>query len=160
VVGIGAVMDTFKIDNFCRANPGAEFPQFTHLTSAECTQLRATIAEHIGLDQQTDSLVLVESLWAAAEFVPVIDADNGFDLRRLISSRGLKSGTDVLVNWHRFDNIDRFALSDLSKCFSDIWYPSSDDIEIFDASLDWFVFIRHDGRVKVLDRMLLNNPRR
>jgi hypothetical protein len=152
-----AVMDILKVDNFHRANPSAEFPRFTHLTTVECTQLRATIAERIGLDRQIDSLALVDTLWATAEFVPDIDADNGFDLHWLISSRGLKSGADVFINWQRFDNIDRFDLSDLCKHFSDIWYPSSDDIEIFDASLDWFVFVRHDGRVRVLDLTLSRN---
>jgi hypothetical protein len=113
--------------------------------------LRIAIAKRAELDQHSDPLVLLEALWAAAEFVPDVDADNGFDLRKLISARNLRPQEEVLLNWLRFDNMDRLAFSDLSQYFDDIWYPSSDDIDIFDDTLDWFVFIRHDGCVKILD---------
>ncbi len=31
--------------------------------------------------------------------------------------------------------------------FSDIWYPSLDDIEIFDLNLNWIVSVRHYGGI-------------
>jgi hypothetical protein len=102
------------------------------------------------LDAQSEPLVILDTLRATAAFVSGVDAEDGFDLRDLISVVGIKAGADVLVNWYRFDQIDRIAFSDLSEHFDHIWYPSSDDIEIFDESLDWFVLVRHDGRVAVV----------
>ncbi|WP_234399978.1 hypothetical protein [Campylobacter concisus] len=36
---------------------------------------------------------------------------------------------------------------DLSKFFSDIWYPSLNDIEIFDINLNWIISVRHYGAI-------------
>jgi hypothetical protein len=152
-------MDGHKVDNFHRANPTTEFPRFRHLSSAECRALRLEIAKRADLDPHSDPLVLLAALWAAAEFVLDVDADHGFELRKLISNRNLRPKTEVLVDWQRFDNVDQIALSDLSDYFGDIWYPRSDDIEIFDDSLDWFLFIRHDGAVKILDLLIARNQR-
>jgi len=147
----GAPVDSLKVQNFNRQNPSAEFPRFTSLAASECAQLLHAIAKRLGLDAQSEPLVVLNTLCASARSLTSVDAEDGFNLRTLISGLGLKARAEVLVNWQRFDNIDRIALSDLSRHFDDIWYPSSDDIEIFDESLDWFVLIRHDGRVSALN---------
>lgn len=147
----GSLVDSLKVENFNRENPSAEFPRFTPLAASECTHLRGAIAKRLGLDAQSEPLVVLNTLCATARSITSVDAEDGFDLRTLISELRLKTRAEVLVNWYRFDNIDRIALSDLSSHFNDIWYPSSDDIEIFDESLDWFVLIRHDGRVSALN---------
>lgn len=144
-------MDAIKIENFRRLNPTGEFPRFTHLSLAECAHLRADIAKRLGIDSGADPLAVLSFLHAAARPISGVNAQNGIELRTLILSQDLKPEAEVFVNWHRFDDIDRVALIDLSKNFGDIWYPSSDDIEVFDASLDWFAFVRHDGAVSVLD---------
>ena len=41
-------------------------------------------------------------------------------------------------------------MKDLNKHFYDVWYPSSDDIELFDDTLDWIIFVRHYGGVQLL----------
>jgi hypothetical protein len=146
----GANVDSFKIQNFSRQNPTAEFPRFTSLASSECAQLRYAIATRLGLEAQSEPLVVLNALCSTASPLTGVDAEDGFDLRTLMSELGLNAHEEVLVNWYKFDNIDRIALSDLSRHFDDIWYPSSDDIEIFDRSLDWFVLVRHDGAVSVL----------
>jgi len=152
-------MDAIKVENFRRVSPTVEFPRFAHLSPKECARLRADIAERLNLDSRSDPLILLSTLRAAARPVPGLNAQNGIELRTLISSRGFKPQADALVNWYRFDDIDRIALSDLSTHFGDIWYPSSDDIEILDESLDWFVFVRHDGAVDVLDLSLEDSRR-
>jgi hypothetical protein len=143
-------VDALKIENFSSANRGSAFPTFEHLSPSDCAHLRSEIANRIGLDPQTKPLRLLETLHAQAKPLTSVD-EAGFELRAVISVAGFNGCSDVYVNWYRFDHIDRIALLDLSKYFSDIWYPSSDDIEIFDGSLDWFVLITHDGLVSVLD---------
>lgn len=40
---------------------------------------------------------------------------------------------------------------DLANFFDYIWFPSSDDVDIFDASFDWILSIDHAGFVKLLN---------
>ena len=155
----GAPVDSLKVQNFSRQYPSTEFPRFTSLAASECAQLRHAIATRLGLDVRSEPLVVLNTLCATAKSLTSVDAEDGFNLRTLISGLGLKPRTEVLVNWYRFDKIDRIALSDLSTHFDDIWYPSSDDIEIFDESLDWFVLIRHDGRVSALNLFASHSDR-
>ncbi len=39
---------------------------------------------------------------------------------------------------------------DLISTFSDIWYPSSDDLDIIDGTMQWIVSIDHNGTVRAL----------
>jgi hypothetical protein len=139
-------MDTVKVQNFLRENPSAEFPRFTPITSAECAQLRRGIAKRLGLNAECEPLDILNTLRSTAVFIDGVDGEDAFNLRNLISRLGIKTRADVLVNWHRFESLDLIALSDLNEHFEDIWYPGSDNIEIFDESLGWFVLVRHDGQ--------------
>lgn len=144
-------MHFVKIQNFSTANPGSRFPAFAHLSPNECLRLRSAIAVRLGLHGDPQPLILLETLHAKVTPFTSVGDQTAFQLQNAISAAGFICSTDVLVNWYRFDDIDRIALSDLSVHFDDIWYPSSDDIEIFDESLDWFVSVRHDGLLSVLD---------
>jgi hypothetical protein len=144
-------MDSVKIENFKRENPGFAFPRFTSLTPNDCAQLRSGIAGRLGLTAQSEPLELLKTLRARATYFTGVNASHGFDLRNLISKLGYTPDAEVLVNWYRFDQIDRIAVSDLDKHFDDIWYPGSDDIEVFDESVDWLVLVRHDGVVSTVD---------
>lgn len=137
-------MNAVKIQNFSSANPNSEFPAFKHLSPSDCALLRSEIATRLGLVPQSEPLVLLETLHAEAKPFTSVGAPATFELQNIISGAGFNWCLDVYVNWHRFDDIDRIALYDLSKYFDYIWYPSSDDIEIFDEGLDWFVLVRHE----------------
>ena len=62
----------------------------------------------------------------------------------------IKPNLQVYLNWYSFTDIDILNIIFLDKYFFDIWYPISDDIDIFDESLNWFLSIRHDGNVVLL----------
>jgi len=149
-------MDSIKVQNFSRENPGIEFPPFTSLTPNDCARLRTAIAQRLGLNPESAPLLLLQTLQARALHFTGTNAEDRFDLRNLISELGFRPSAEVLVNWQRFDEIDRIALSDLSRHFDDIWYPGSDDIEIFDESLDWLVLVRHDGVVTAMNLPQVN----
>ena len=36
----------------------------------------------------------------------------------------------------------------VSKYFSDIWYPSTDDIDVFDSSVSWILSVNHEGEIR------------
>jgi len=58
---------------------------------------------------------------------------------------------DEFFKIDKFNKFDGFnadeEFDDLFKFFSDIWYPSLDDIEIFDINLNWIISVRHYGDI-------------
>jgi hypothetical protein len=84
-------------------------------------------------------------------FIESENADSdSFDLRRVFEKLQIKPLDEVFINWYRFDQMDSISFDDLAKYFDDIWYPSADDIDIVDSSLEWILQIDHDGYIKVL----------
>ncbi len=145
-------MEDSKIELFEEENGKSTFPKFDAVSSEKCYELQVKLKERLNLDVSTDLVSLVKSLYDAQKHLPAVDAnEEGFSLLECIRILGVDFDSQVLVNWYRFDDIDEFALNDLSKYFDDIWFPGSDDIDIFDDSLNWIVSIRHDGQVFVLN---------
>jgi hypothetical protein len=144
-------METFKIENFQRDNPGRSFPRFEHLSPSQCQEFRNAAANTVGLDPHVDSLTLIRTMAMNATPVADVNAEqDGFDLSALVIGLGISFGREVFINWHRFDDIDQMSLQDLSTHFDAIWYPGPDDVEIFDSSVSWFLLVSHDGAVSLL----------
>ncbi len=71
-------------------------------------------------------------------------------LAQLFTKCGIVPGPVLYLEWGPLREIDCFQMKDLNKHFYDVWYPSSDDIELFDDTLDWIIFVRHYGGVQLL----------
>src|SRR5690606_8615576 len=74
------------------------------------------------------------------------EADD-FDLALLLEKLKITPQEKVYLNWYRFDKIDEMLFRDLCEHFGDIWYHSSDDLEIFDPSFAWIASIGHHGGI-------------
>ncbi|MCR9166599.1 MAG: hypothetical protein NXI35_38405 [bacterium] len=143
-------MDTSKLENFRRSYPGQPFPEFAALTAAECETLRKKVAATLGLSDG-DPLELVRHLHAqTGNHLGEVPRDGQPDLRALVEGVPIGRPHRVFVNWYRFDDIDSLDLDALSRHFDDIWYPSVDDIEVFDDSCRWFLSVSHDGRMTLI----------
>jgi len=70
---------------------------------------------------------------------------NEINWNKIFQVIGLPIPHEVYINDHKFEHLDVMLFSNFSKYFTDIWYPSADDIEIFDSSLNYIVAIRHYG---------------
>ena len=138
-------MDQFKIDHFSKANPGTPFPGFNSLSLQEGSAIRAELATRLGLSNTADGLVVLTKLREKAESIPLNADDPDFNLVSAFAALAITHSEHVLVNWYRFDRIDRLRFSDLSKFFTDLWYPVSDDIEIFDETVTWVLMVSHGG---------------
>jgi hypothetical protein len=56
----------------------------------------------------------------------------------------------VYVSWDALrGQVDDIAFADLARYFAWIWYPASDDIQIFDESFSWLLVIGHEGDVSL-----------
>lgn len=143
-------MEEFKRRNYANAYPGEPFPSVREVSPSELRGIRRVLVSRLGLRDTYDELQLVHAMSEQSSEIAGIDADDrAFDLMPLLQRFGVGRTESVYVNWYRFDQIDQLMAGDLASHFHDLWYPGSDDIDIFDASCRWLVSISHSGRVAV-----------
>lgn len=144
-------MEHFKIEHFERDNLNQRFPAFKSLQEKESSDIRGRLSQKVGISEDADSLILLNRLYEIAQPVEHLDATAAdFNLASVLEHESLKPEEDVYINWYRFDNVDRISLKDLTEYWDDIWYPAADDVEVFDDSLKWMLFIHHSGDVSIL----------
>lgn len=68
-------------------------------------------------------------------------------MARVFEQLSINAREVCYVNFYRFDHICEFPTTQLATYFDDIWYPASDDIEIFDDSLAWMIAVDHGGYI-------------
>ena len=145
-------MDQHKIENFLKANPGLAFPACQHLSESQAGMIRNSIAKSVG-SPELDGLSIVKRLYEiSVEAGDLQVNDAAFSIGNLIHDLGVKFPESVYLNWYRFNDIDQISLADLDQYFSELWYPGSDDLDIFDDSADWVVSITHYSRVMLFKR--------
>lgn len=137
------MMDEIKIKNFAAAHPNTDLPDVRHLEPEECKFLQGALATRIGLGGASTGLEILRALELKASDIPGVQpSPDDFVLADLLKQLHVEAGR-IFVNWSRFDDIDEMNAQEFSAIFHDLWYPSSDDIELFDRSLNWVLFIRH-----------------
>lgn len=143
-------MEHFKVEHFERERQGERFPKFETLGPNELLRIRKGLARKIGLDESVSPLVLIKSLLDGSHPVEDVDATSeSFQLSSLAEELDIILPRYVDINWDRLATVDRMEFAELSKYFHDIWYPSADDIEVFDDTLSWILFVHHSGSVRV-----------
>jgi hypothetical protein len=119
------------------------------VAAADAQKLRAGIAHRFRLDCG-DDLTLMKSLQRRLNAVAGPRADEpGFDLGEMLALLEIHPLSEIYINWFRFDDVDAVPLQALRQHFDDFWYPAADDIDIFDATLEWLISIDHEGFVYV-----------
>jgi len=135
-------MDQIKLENF-RKEYGFEMPIVRSLSAGECIKIRENLLRKFSLND-IDEFFKIDKFSKLDGF----DADEvNFDLKTAFGELGIATPNEICINFNKFENIDILRFDDLFKFFSDIWYPSLDDIEIFDINLNWIVFVRHYGGI-------------
>lgn len=142
-------MQKFKIDNFLRENPGMAPPSFVPLTDAAVNELVETLLINAGCPAGVPKDVLRELSANATPVTGVNLEQEELELQVLFGKSGINPGPVLYVEWGAMREIDRFQTADLNRHFYHVWYPGADDIEIFDDSLTWLMFVRHYGSVHV-----------
>ena len=62
---------------------------------------------------------------------------------------GIEIGDSLFVSWNKFDEIDTIKTDEFEEYFFDLWYEGIDNIEIFDNTLEWILFILHNGDIRL-----------
>ena len=135
-------MDQIKLENF-RKEYGFEMPIVRSLLYSECLKIRENLLHKFSLDD-IDEFFKIDKFSKLDGF----NADEvNFDLMTAFSELGIAMPNEICINFNKFESIDILHFDDLSKFFSDVWYPSLDDIEIFDINLSFIVSVRHYGEI-------------
>ena len=133
-------MDQIKLENF-RKEHGFEMPIIRSLSAGECLEIRENLLHKFSLDD-IDEFFKIDKFSKLDGF----DADEvNFDLKTAFGELGIATPNEICINFNKFESIDILRFDDLFKFFSDIWYPSLDDIEIFDINLSFIFSVRHYG---------------
>lgn len=138
-------MEAFKITLFER-DCGLSFPHYEELKIESCEDLKFTIAQKFNLENQN----IGEELFALLKYCDFANADENFNFKEMLSKLEIIPNRMLYLDWGDFNNVDLISVDDFNKHFYDIWYPVSDDINIFDETLNWFVYISHYDAVYYL----------
>jgi len=135
-------MDQIKLENFHKEY-GFEMPIIRSLSNDECLKIRENLLHKFSLDD-IDEFFKIDKFNKLDGF----DADEeNFDIKTAFSELGIAMPNEICINFNKFESIDILRFDDLDKFFSDIWYPSLDDIEIFDINLSFIFSVRHYGAI-------------
>jgi hypothetical protein len=144
-------VEKYKKQNFERDHGQDTFIQFSSLDSRSALELRLLLARSLGLDPGTSGRDILQVVRDRGMTVECVSADSeAFDFGLLLTGLGLRPSEKLYLNWYRFDRIDVVYTKDMIASFSDIWYPSVDDLDIFDVSASWIISITHYGAVQFL----------
>ena len=135
-------MDQIKLENF-RKEHGFDMPVIRSLLPGECLKIRENLLHKFSLDD-VDEFFKIDKFSRLDGFN--VDEEN-FDLKAVFGKLDIATPNEICINFNKFESIDILHFDDLSKFFSDIWYPSLDDIEIFDINLSFIFSVRHYGAI-------------
>jgi len=138
-------MDEGKIKNFEELH-GVPFPSFRSLGVEECKDFAARLESRFSPPTARGGGLSESWLFEIGVEVADVSRAESFDIAGVVRNGGCRCLEKVFVDWgsHR---VDEMSTKDLSQYFDDIWYPSSDDILVFDSSIDWALAIFHYGAV-------------
>lgn len=143
-------MEEFKIRMFKESHPDAMFPLVQQLTTAEIRRCQRLLRDRLAISDEADGGALLRHLAECETFFPAANAnDDDFDLSNVLNAIDVPQESDVILNWHRFEALERISLHDLVRHFDSIWYPAADDLDIFPPDVSWIVSISHEGAVTV-----------
>ena len=135
-------MDQIKLENF-RKEHGFDMLIIRSLPAGECLKIRENLLHKFSL-QNIDEFFKIDKFSRLDGF----NADEAnFDLNALFNELNVATPNEICINFNKFESIDILRFDDLFKFFSDIWYPSFDDIEIFDINLSFIFSVRHYGAI-------------
>jgi hypothetical protein len=147
-------VENFKIENFEREHGIGSFPPLRPLKNDEAVNLETFLKLRIGLPIQSSASELLNFIDQKAIVIEGVDAtEDAFDLKPILDKMSFSSeGCFVLfANWSRFQEVDELMVDDICHYFSDIYYPSADDMMIIGTNLMWLMEITHEGEAKALD---------
>ncbi|MEA3587986.1 hypothetical protein J6I75_06450 [Pseudidiomarina sp. 1APP75-27a] len=126
------------------------FPKFYTLSLDEASKHEAHIKSIFDFGECADALDIQNKIMKDSKLVSGFRADNlKFNLEDLFKSQNIEPQSELFINWHQFNKIERISVKSFSEFFDDIWYSNADDIYLYDDSFSWFILVMHHGAISV-----------
>jgi hypothetical protein len=138
-------METFKFEIFQKENPGIPLFEVISLPSSRTHAIQQQLFKSLQIEGSSGHQ-LDKRLHNDAKILAQSVFDERFSIESLFNDMGFHDDF-VYVTWDTFTNIDQIHLKDFCKWFQYIWYPSSDDIDVFNDELTWILHIYHYGTI-------------
>ena len=132
-------MEDFKIELF-EKEYNKKFIEFKNLKIHQCVDIKNSLNKIFTNNQNIENNLKLN----LKRFDYIDNIDNISDVFNRLN---IVSDNKIYINWGNFDDIDYLSYNDLLNYFDDLWFPSSDDIEVFDKTFNWILSIRHDGYI-------------
>lgn len=144
-------MHSSKIENYERDHGLGTFVLFRKITVEETNCFRIHLKKILSLPQEISPKDLVNVISKRSYLLQGFNAeDTEFDLYKLFAKLHLLFPEKIYLNWYQFEELDEISTVDLVNKFHDIWYPSSDDLDLVDPQAQWVISIHHTGAVTLL----------
>jgi len=144
-------MEDFKVKNFEKENVGKLFPRYVSMDGENAKHFVKNISENIFKINLSDGRALAQRIHNQSVSVGGLNANfDNFIFSDIFSRLSIVPKSTVFINWFHFDTVDAFDVKALIEYFTDIWYPQSDDIDIFDDTFSWVISVEHDGTVRAI----------
>lgn len=145
------IMQAFKIEHYEREHGRGTFVPFRHLTNAETNLLQETLKKHLKFPREMLPGDMVQAIYDRSVLVEGANADGEeFDLQELLRRLQFPLSEVTYMNWYRYDDVDEIQTKDILTVFSEIRYPSVDDLDLIDSNMQWILLIHHSGTVRAL----------
>lgn len=141
-------MHSVKIENYERDHGVGTFVNFRQITAQETEIFKISLKNSLSLPEEISSKDLVNVISRRSFLVKEFNAeDTEFDLEKLFAQLNLAFPEKIYLNWRHFEELDEMLAVDLASNFSEIWYPSSDDLDLLDPQAQWVISIHHTGAI-------------
>ena len=121
-------------------------PDYETFSVSEAKAIVRALNSVYSLDNIAESEAAEEILKKSIS-VSVVNDD--YSLKILGENLGIDIGDSLFVSWNKFDEIDTIKTDEFEEYFFDLWYEGIDNIEIFDNTLEWILFIMHNGDIRL-----------
>ena len=141
-------MHEIKKLNFARSFPGRPFPAHRDLSAAEVEDKRENLSINGMAAASRESLTrMIDS---AKPIAGMSAESDDFDLGDVFRHLRIPPPSNIYV-WYLYDDeMVSLSTADVARYFDDFWYPSSDDVGLFDNSGRWIIFVTHYGELRVI----------
>jgi hypothetical protein len=133
-------LEDFKKDIFKQENPFHDMFSISQLDSVAIKEIRYRLCGRLGCDdhelQKRLFVLRKDSLVARSNLDKSFSIDDIFTAYKIHPDK-------ILINWDDFKTVDELSFQDFCKWFRYIWYPSSDDMDVFSTDLTWMLHVSH-----------------
>ena len=151
-------MDKGKFKNF-REYHGFDLTSIIPLSLEECEKNKKKLYSmfNVKCDKDFFHSVIKKSIHIPIDAEQIGGEENSIPLKSVFFDIGIIPSNSIYIIWDNLNDIDIIPTEDFCKYFEDIWYPSADDIGVFDASYSWIIIITHYGEILYYQHELLYN---